>query len=153
LRLCHLIESGNSIPWHLPEDLKWFKQVTAGHVLVMGRKTFESVGRPLPDRETIVLSRSAFLHPGVELVSCLDDLQSQAGNRQIFIAGGAQVYTQALPLCSELWLTVVKREVTGDAFFTPFEDQFELLAELRETMSLRRCIIATAHNPDFGDWN
>ncbi len=60
-----VIGNGNKIPWHLPEDFKWFKQMTTGNVIVMGRKTFESIGRPLPNRETIVLSRSNFAHPGV----------------------------------------------------------------------------------------
>lgn len=133
MSLNRVIGDGNQIPWHLPEDFKWFKATTLGHVLVMGRKTFESIGRPLPGRETIVLSRAGWSHPGVRTVAGLDEVLSLAGDRQIFICGGAQIYAQALPLCSDLFLTLVKREVAGDAFFPAFEDGFELVAELRDT--------------------
>src|SRR4030095_14927725 len=125
-----VIGAGNKIPWHLAEDFKWFKQVTTGHVIVMGRKTFESIGKPLSNRETIVLSRSDFKHPGVRTIGNLEELTALAGDRQIFICGGAQVYAHALPLCSDLYLTLVKRHVEGDAFFPPFEDQFELVEEI-----------------------
>jgi len=133
MSLNRVIGNGNQIPWHLPEDFKWFKATTTGHVVVMGRKSFESIGRPLPNRETIVLSRSAFSHPGVKTISNLDQLPAPAGDKQIFICGGAQIYEQALPLCSELFLTLVKREVEGDTFFPKFEDQFELAEEIRDT--------------------
>ncbi len=133
MSLNRVIGDGNKIPWHLPEDFKWFKATTLGHVLVMGRKTFESIGRPLPGRETIVLSRTGWTHPGVRTAATLDEARSLAGERQVFICGGAQIYEQALPLCSDLFLTLVKREVPGDAFFPVFEDRFELVAELRDT--------------------
>ena len=133
MSLNRVIGAGNKIPWHLPEDFKWFKQMTTGHVIVMGRKTFESIGQPLPNRETIVLSRGAFLHPGVKTINSLEALPALNDGREIFICGGAQVYAQALPLCSDLYLTLVKRTVEGDAFFPPFEDQFELAEEIRDT--------------------
>ena len=131
--LNRVIGNGNQIPWHLPEDFKWFKQVTTGNVVVMGRKTFESIGRPLPNRETIVLSRSAFWCPGVKTIKSLEELPVISDEKQLFICGGAQIYEQALPLCSELLLTLVKREVAGDAFFPRFEDRFELAEEIRDT--------------------
>jgi dihydrofolate reductase len=87
----------------------------------------------LPNRETIVLSRSAFSHPGVKTIRSLDELPTLVADRQVFICGGAQIYEQTLPLCSELFLTLVKREVQGDAFFPPFEDRFELAEEIRDT--------------------
>jgi len=133
MSLNRVIGNGNQIPWHLPEDFKWFKATTSGHVIVMGRKTFESIGKPLPNRETIVLSRSAWSHPGVKTISNLDDLPALVAGRQAFICGGAQIYEQMLPQCSELFLTLVKREVPGDAFFPKFEDQFELAEEIRDT--------------------
>ncbi len=133
MSLNRVIGNGNKIPWHLPEDFKWFKATTLGHVLVMGRKTFESIGRPLPRRETIVLSRTGWSHSGVQTVASLEAAAEFAHNRQVFICGGAQIYAQALPQCSDLFLTLVKREVPGDAFFPPFEDRFELVAELRDT--------------------
>lgn len=133
MALNRVIGNGNQIPWHLPEDFKWFKATTTGHIIVMGRKTFESIGKPLPNRETIVLSRSTWSHPGVKTIHSLDELPALAADRQVFICGGAQIYEQTLPLCSELFLTLVKREVAGDAFFPKFEDQFELAEEIRDT--------------------
>lgn len=128
-----VIGAGNQIPWHLPADFQWFKQTTTGHVLVMGRKTFESIGRPLPNRETLVLSRSDFRHPGVTTIRSLEELPALVGERQVFICGGAQIYEQALPQCAGLLLTLVQREVAGDAFFPPFEADFELAEELHAT--------------------
>jgi dihydrofolate reductase len=158
MSLNRVIGAGNKIPWHLPEDFKWFKATTTGHVIVMGRKTFESIGKPLPNRTTIVLSRSAWSHPGVITLRDLPELLAWAkspspvlrtpspplgerdvvrgtpGEQQVFICGGAQIYAQVLPLCSDLFLTLVKREVAGgDAFFPPFEDKFELVEEIRDT--------------------
>jgi dihydrofolate reductase len=128
-----VIGHGNKIPWHLPEDFKWFKKMTTGQVVLMGRKTFESIGKPLPNRETIVLSRGGFAYPGVRTVSDLRDINPEMELREIFICGGAQIYGQALPFCSDLYLTLVKRTVVGDAFFPPFEDRFELLDKIAET--------------------
>src|ERR1700744_2296817 len=133
MSLNRVIGAGNKIPWHLPEDFKWFKQLTTGNVIVMGRKTFESIGRPLPNRETIILSRSQFSFPGVRTISDLSEINPAAESREVFICGGGQVYAQALPLCSDLYLTLVKREVAGDAFFPPFENRFKLAEEIRDT--------------------
>lgn len=133
MSLNRVIGAKGRIPWHLPEDFRWFKQVTMGQVLVMGRNTFESIGRPLPGRETWVLSRTGFWHPGVRTIASLAEARALAGRRRVFVCGGAQVYAAALPWCSELYLTLVKRLVEGDAFFPPFEDQFELVEEIRET--------------------
>jgi dihydrofolate reductase len=133
MSLNRVIGAGNRIPWHLPEDFKWFKNTTTGHVIVMGRKTFESIGRPLPNRTTIVLTRSPEPIPGVRTVSDLKLIDPDApefAGREIFICGGAQVYQQALPLCSDLYLTLVQRVVEGDVFLPPFEDRFELAGEL-----------------------
>ncbi|HET7626346.1 MAG TPA: dihydrofolate reductase [Verrucomicrobiae bacterium] len=133
MSLNRVIGAENKIPWHLPEDFKWFKQLTTGNVIVMGRKTFESIGRALPNRETIVLSRAQFSFPGVRTISDLSQINPETEPRLIFICGGAQIYAQALPLCSDLYLTLVKREVSGDAFFPAFEDQFHLAEEIRDT--------------------
>ncbi len=133
MSLNRVIGAGNEIPWHLPEDFKWFKRMTTGHVIVMGRKTFESIGKPLPNRTTIVLSRSPLKIPGVSVVANLKELGSLEGKlagREIFICGGAQVYEQALPMCSDLYLTLVKRNVEGDTFFPAFEDEFTLKEEI-----------------------
>ena len=136
MSLNRVIGAHNHIPWHLPEDFKWFKKTTTGHVLVMGRKTYESIGRPLPNRLTVVLSRKAQSIPGVEIISDLDALDPEApqfAGRTLFISGGAEIYRQALPRCSDLYLTLVKRQVEGDTFFPPFEGMFELKEKVMET--------------------
>ena len=135
MSLNRVIGRGNSIPWDLPEDFEWFKKTTMGHVLVMGRKTFESIGRPLPGRETIVLTGSGEPIAGVRTVGSLDALgkAGDLGDRTIFICGGAQVYAQLLDQCSDLYLSVVKREVEGDAFFPKFEPMFDAGETLRES--------------------
>jgi dihydrofolate reductase len=141
MSLNRVIGAGNRIPWHLPEDFKWFKQMTTGHIVVMGRRTFESIGRPLPDRTTVVLSRSAFSHPGVHVIRRLTDLlnppdvpipglTAAVATREVFVCGGAQIYEQALPFCSDLFLTLVKCTIEGDTFFPPFEHAFELIEEI-----------------------
>lgn len=137
MSLNRVIGAGNKIPWHLPEDFKWFKQMTTGQVIVMGRKTYESIGRPLPNRDTVVLSRSGFAAAGVRVAASLAEIDPAREAREVFIVGGAQVYGQALPWCSDLYLTVVLREVAGDAFFPVFEDRFELAGVVRETPEFR----------------
>ena len=137
MSLNRVIGRGNEIPWHLPEDFKWFKRMTTGNVVVMGRKTFESIGRPLPNRETIVVSRSGFSYPGVRTVASLDEIDLTNETRDVFICGGAQIYSQTLPKCSDLYLTVVKREVEGDAFFPSFENEFELKETVMDTPEFR----------------
>ena len=120
------------IPWHLPSDFKWFKQNTLGQTLVMGRKTFESIGRPLPGRQTIVLSRGGAVHPGVTQVRDLDQLAMavESDPREVWVAGGAAIYSLLLPWCSDLFLSWVHRTVAGDTFFPPFENQFVPIAEV-----------------------
>ncbi len=125
-----VIGNGPKIPWHLPEDFKWFKKTTTGHILIMGRKTFESIGKPLPNRTTVVLSRSAFASPGVQVLHDLSQIDPASDPREFFICGGGQVYQQALPLCSDLYLTRVKRTVEGDVTFPPFEHLFHLHEQL-----------------------
>ena len=107
--------------------------MTTGNVIVMGRKTFESIGKPLPNRETIVVSRSGFSYPGVRTVSSLEDVDLANESREVFICGGGQIYEQALGRCSDLYLTVVKREVEGDAFFPAFEEQFDAMETVSDT--------------------
>lgn len=109
----------NTLPWHLPEDLAHFKRLTSGHPIIMGRKTFDSIGRALPNRRNIVISRNAdWRHEGVERVGSLQEAQALvAGVDQAFIIGGAQVYQQALPLVDKLVITRISRTYECDAFF------------------------------------
>ncbi len=132
MSLNHVIGNGNKIPWRLPEDFKWFKKMTTGQIVVMGRKTFESLGQPLPNRTMIILSRAEFRFPGLRTVPDLSQIDPASEPREVFICGGAQIYEQALPLCSDLYLTLVKRTVEGDAFFPAFENQFEAVAQIQD---------------------
>ena len=137
MSLNRVIGHGSRIPWHLPEDFRWFKKMTTGQVLMMGRKTFESIGKALPNRETIILSRSGFQAPGTRTVGDFRDVDPAREERTVFICGGAQVYQAALPHCSDLYLTLVKREVEGDVYFPPFEESFGLVEEIRDAPEFR----------------
>ena len=127
-----VIGNKGQIPWHLPEDFKWFKRTTMNHILVMGRKTYESIGRPLPGRETFVLSRTYREIPSVQTVTDLSDLKKLKTDKIIWVVGGSEIYEQMLPLCSELYLTRIHQSVEGDAFFPEFETQFHLDANVME---------------------
>ena len=132
-----VIGARDRLPWHLLEDFRWFKQTTMGGTLAMGRKTFESIGRVLPGRRTVILTRTAFPTPAAVVVHSLDELASLPAHGELFICGGAQVYQQALPRCAELLLTRVKRTVEGDAFFPPFEHLFTRAEIIRDTPEFR----------------
>lgn len=138
MSLNRVIGVGNRIPWHLPADFQWFKRTTLGHRLLMGRRTFESIGKPLPGRETFVLSRQSLTLPGAAVIPRLDAVDWDADPREVFVCGGAQIYTLALPQCSDLFLTLVLREVSdGDAFFPTFESEFTLERTIEETPEFR----------------
>jgi len=133
-----VIGSGGKIPWHLPEDLRWFKELTMGGTLLMGRVTYDSIGKPLPGRTTIVLSRNGGLAlPGVQVIRDLSGLLGAQTTGEVFVVGGSDVYRMALPYCRDLYLTEVKREVEGDRKFPVFEDLFRFSSVLRETPVLR----------------
>lgn len=133
-----VIGARGKIPWHLPEDLRWFKELTMGGTLLMGRVTFESIGRPLPGRDTIVLSRRRGLEiPGVRAISSLSELHGMPIKGEIFVVGGAEVYRAALPYCRDLYLTEVRREVEGDRKFPVFEDIFRFSSLVLETPGIR----------------
>jgi dihydrofolate reductase len=125
------IGKDNKLPWHLPDDLRWFKKLTTGNVIIMGRKTWDSIGIPLPNRESIVVTRSEI--PGVRTVRHLDEIDPGADAREYFVIGGAQLFAEALPICSDVFLTLVKREVEGDVFLPVFEDRFALADTMQDT--------------------
>lgn len=109
----------NKLPWHLPEDLKHFKKVTMGKPVIMGRKTFESIGRILPGRKNIIISRQRDLKiEGVEVASSLGDaIKLCVGVEEAFVIGGAQIYLEALPRVTRLYITEIDKEFLGDAKF------------------------------------
>lgn len=133
MSLNRVIGKDNRLPWHLPEDLRWFKKLTTGNVIIMGRKTWESIGRPLPNRESIVVTRSNRQIAGARTIQTLAELEPARDPRDYFIIGGAELFKTTLPLCSEIFLTLVKREVEGDVFLPPFENQFQLVETLQDT--------------------
>ena len=120
-----VIGRGNALPWDLPDDLQHFKRTTMGRPIIMGRKTFESIGRPLPGRLNIILTRdSAWQAPGVSVATsmqhAIDIAEDQAlidGADSVIVIGGAEIYLQALPFTSRVFLTRVHGDVQGDAFF------------------------------------
>ena len=120
----------NQLPWHLPDDLQYFKSVTMGKPLVMGRKTYDSIGRPLPGRTNIVITRDAsWSAPGVNVATTLDDALLLArkacldsGVDEVMVIGGEQIYKAAIPQATRLYLTKVHGEVEGDASFTGFDE-------------------------------
>ena len=125
----------NTLPWRCPEDLKHFKALTMGHHMIMGRKTFDSIGKPLPGRTTVVVSRNA----GLQIEGCIvvNSLQQAiaacAGDNEIFVVGGAELYAQALPLVHTLYITEIQQEVEGDAHFPALarNDWQEVAREVR----------------------
>ena len=111
------------MPWRIPEDLKRFKALTLGHPVIMGRKTFESIGRPLPGRENIIITRSKnFAAPGCRMAHSLHEaLAAVNAAGEVFVIGGAEIYALALPAADRLQLTEIDAEVEGDAFFPAFD--------------------------------
>lgn len=144
----HAIGKDNQLLWHLPEDLKYFKRITMGKPIVMGRKTFESIGRPLPGRLNIVITRQKdWQHEGVKVVHTIDDALQVAeakslidGVDEMMVIGGAEIYKTALPNADRLYLTRVDAEIDGDAFF-PEVDEATWVEVDRESFS------ASGHNP------
>ncbi len=121
-----VIGADGGIPWRLPEDMKLFKQLTMGHYLIMGRKTYQSIGRPLPGRKMVVLSRqSGFSAQGCITSTSLEkalELAREDGETEAFIGGGAVIYAQALPKADRLYISRVHAVVPGDTFFPSFDE-------------------------------
>jgi len=124
-----VIGRDNKLPWHIPEELRLFKETTMGFPMIMGRRTFDSLGSPLPGRRHLILSRNPEYRPqGGERASSLQQaFELCGGSDKVYIIGGAQIFQLALPLADTLRLTLLEREVTGDVFFPEFAgDDFRL---------------------------
>jgi dihydrofolate reductase len=122
---CNGIGQDNRLPWHLSADLKRFKALTMGHYLIMGRKTYESIGRPLPGRVMLVITRSVdYQAAGCRIAHSLQEalvIAEQAGETEAFVIGGGQIFAQALPLADRIYLTRVHTISEADVFFPPFD--------------------------------
>lgn len=113
----------NTLPWRCPEDLKHFKMLTMGHHMIMGRKTFDSIGKPLPGRTTVVVTRNTDLEiEGCTIAHSLNDaIAACAGDEEIFVVGGAELYRQAVSVADTLYFTEIQQDVEGDAHFPEFD--------------------------------
>ncbi|WP_158795935.1 dihydrofolate reductase [Pedobacter sp. L105] len=119
------IGKDNQLLWRLPADLKHFKDITTGHTVIMGRKTFDSVGKPLPNRRNIVVTRKSGLEiSGAEVVNTIEAALALCDdNEEVFIVGGAEIYKMAMPLTDKIYLTVVHGTFDADTFFPPIDPE------------------------------
>lgn len=140
-----LIGAGGRLPWHIPVDLKRFRRLTLGHHVIMGRKTWDSIGRPLPGRTNVVVTRQAgFRAEGARVVSSLDDaLRLAAGDPEAFVIGGAEIYALALPRAQRVYATEIDAAFGGDTWFPP------LPGEQWRQVSREPQRAATPGEPDF----
>jgi dihydrofolate reductase len=115
----NVIGINNTLPWHLPDDLKYFRSVTNSHAVIMGRKTFESIGRPLPNRHNIIVTRDVdWFVEGVTVVDSIEEAILAAGPvDEVFLIGGASLYSEALSYADRIYLTEIESDILGDAFF------------------------------------
>jgi len=119
-----VIGHDNDIPWRIPGEQRRFKEITWGHTLVMGRLTYQSIGRPLPGRRTVIITRqNDYREPGCTVVHSLAEaLRACADAEKVFIAGGGEIFTQSLALADAIYLTTLHREVAGDIYFPEFSE-------------------------------
>lgn len=141
-----VIGKDNKLPWHLPEDLKFFKEKTKGKIMIMGRKTFESLGKPLPNRFHVVITRNPdykFEDPNVEVVSNLQQAMELCHmlttkykakfGEEVFVVGGGEIYRESLDIVDRIYLTVIEQDFAGDAKFPEFkESDFELTQKIEK---------------------
>ncbi|WP_216831023.1 dihydrofolate reductase [Alkalihalobacterium elongatum] len=121
-----VIGKDNDLPWSLPADLAYFKKVTMGHPIIMGRKTYESIGRPLPGRENIIITRNQeYSADGCTVMHSLDDVKKfvDHSNKETFIIGGAEIFKEAFPIADKLYITHIDEEFDGDTYFPAFDEK------------------------------
>ncbi len=132
----HVIGLDNTLPWHLPEDLKRFRALTMGHHIIMGRKTYESLGRLLPGRTTVIVTRQPdYRVEGAKVAGSLHDaIRACDGDDEVFVIGGAEIYREALQLADRLYLTEIEAVFAGDAWFPQFDrDEWQERGRERHT--------------------
>lgn len=134
----NVIGVDNKLPWDLKEDLKYFKEITSGHMVLMGRNTYQSIGKPLPNRKNVVLTRDDSFKPeGVTVVHSIESAISEIAmeeasevldKKQVFIIGGAEIYKQFMPYVRRLYITMIDIEIEGDTFFPEYKDHFKMVS-------------------------
>jgi len=128
-----VIGLNGKIPWHLPSDLRRFKEITSGHPIVMGRKTADSLKNALPNRRNVVMSRSPYARPDFECATGVEEAVNLLGEELFFVIGGEQIYKLFLPLCNKIYRSVVDADVKGDTFFPQIDEtEWELAREIKE---------------------
>jgi dihydrofolate reductase len=129
----NVIGRDNDLPWHISADLKRVKALTAGHVLIMGRKTYESIGKPLPNRITIIVTRdNTYSVEGTFVAHSIEEaikIGVEKDSEEIFIFGGGQIYKEAMPYIERLYLTLVHTTITGDAYFPDYSEFKKVVAK------------------------
>ncbi|MFC7392811.1 dihydrofolate reductase [Scopulibacillus cellulosilyticus] len=132
-----LIGKNNDLPWYLPADLKYFKKITMGHTIVMGRKTFESIGKPLPGRDNVVITRdTSYRHEGITVFHNPEDfLRQYDHDGEIFVIGGAKLFEAFFPYADRLYITLIEETFEGDTYFKGFhEEDWHLISEKQGTV-------------------
>lgn len=124
------IGKDQALPWHLPADLRHFKEITMGSTIIMGRKTYETINRPLPGRKNIIITRKeSYQAEGCTVCSSLDQAIKSADSDEIFIIGGGEIYREALPRAEKLYLTIIDLEPEADTFFPDYSDFANIVSE------------------------
>lgn len=145
----HQIGIDNQMPWHVPEDLAYFKEVTSHHTVLMGRKTYESIGRPLPNRRNIILTRNQdFSASGVEVLHTFEEALALCKSLdEVFVIGGGEIYKAFMPYADRLYLTLIHQCVMGDTSFPDFQDKFKCIS------SISGKVCPSDLHYDFTVWN
>ena len=146
----HVIGKNNQLPWHLPADLKHFKTITMGKPIVMGRKTYESIGKPLPGRRNIIISRGGKNYEGCDVFSSVDDaLYALSNEPEIMIIGGANLFSQTLSLAQRLYITEIDVVIDGDVFFPELhKEEWQIVSNEKHLPDEKNAYIYT-----FQTWN
>ncbi len=129
-----VIGKDNKLPWHFPEDLKQFKKLTLGSTVIMGRKTFESIGKPLPGRKNFVISRTMNTRDGIHVFNSIGNAIGAVSTENAFVIGGAEIYQETMPWIDGIYLTRIEQDYEGDAYYPEIPDDFEEIEiqDLRE---------------------
>ena len=148
MSLNRVIGREGKTPWHIPEEMAWFKKMTTGGTVLMGRKTYDSLGGPLPGRRNLVATHRECVADGVEFVSNLNVFRPEVYPADLWVIGGAEIFREMVPWCEELYLSVIQRTVAGDVCFPEFEDKFELV----ETVLRRAEFEVRRYRSKRGTW-